>query len=66
MVSAKMAAPSAPKMKFFWNIIYEVIYFVHDITNKILSSDARYLVGPKFVNLKHYYERSFRNIHLQF
>ena len=66
MVSVKMAAPSAPKIKVFWNIIYEVIFFVHDITNKILSSDARYLVGPKFVNLKHYYERSFRNIHLQF
>ena len=34
MVSVKKAAPGAPNIKVFWDIIYEVIFSVHDITNK--------------------------------
>ena len=51
MVSVKKAAPGAPNIKVFWDIIYEVIFSVHDITNKILSRDARYIEGQRFVNL---------------
>ena len=49
MVSAKMATL---KIKVFWNKSYDVIIFVHDITNKILSRDLNYIVHlamwPKF------------------
>ena len=52
MMSAKMATPGLLKIKVFWNIGYDVILFVQDFTNKILSRDSNYTVEvvmwPKF------------------
>ena len=54
IMSAKMATPGLLKIKVFWNKIYDVIIFVHDVTNKILSHDSNYVVDlvmwPKFGN----------------
>ena len=54
MMSAKMATPDLLKIKVFWNIAYDVIPFVQDFTNKILSRDSNYTVEvvmwPKFGN----------------
>ena len=40
MMSAKMATPGLLKIKVFVNKGYDVIIFVHDVTNKILSGDS--------------------------
>ena len=54
MMSAKMATPGLLKIKVFWNKGYDVIIYVHDVTNKILSRDSNYIVDvvmwPKFGN----------------
>ena len=54
MTSAKMATPGLLKIKIFWYKGYDVIIYVHDITNKILSRDSNYIVHvvmwPKFDN----------------
>ena len=42
MMSVKMATLSLLKINLFWNKFYEVIIYVHDVTNKILS---RYVVS---------------------
>ena len=54
MMSARMATPSLLKIKVFWDIGYDVIIYVHDVTNKVLSRDSNYFVNvfmwPKFRN----------------
>ena len=54
MMSAKMAAPGLLKEKVFWNKGYDVVIYVNDVTNKILSHDSNYIVDvvmwPKFGN----------------
>ena len=54
MMSAKMAAPALHKIKVIWNKGYYVIYFVYDVTNKILSHESNYIMDvimwPKFGN----------------
>ena len=54
MISAKMATPGLRKIKIFWKKGYDVIIFVNDVTNEILSSDLDYIVNlvtwPKFGN----------------
>ena len=54
MMSAKMATPGFLKLAVFWNKGYDVIIYVHDVTNKFLSSDSNYAVDvviwPKFSN----------------
>ena len=54
MMSAKMAVPVLFKITGFWNKGYDVIIYVHDVTNKILSRDSSYIVdvviSPKFGN----------------
>ena len=54
MMSAKMATPGLLKITVFWNKGYDVIISVHDVTNKILSSDSNYIIDvvmwPKFGN----------------
>ena len=54
MMSAKLATLGLLKIKVFWNKGYDVITFVCDVTNKILSRDLNYIVDvlmrPKFVN----------------
>ena len=52
IMSAKMASLDLFKIKVFWNKGYDVIIFVHDVTNKVLSRDSNYVVDvvmwPKF------------------
>ena len=54
MMSAKMATPGFLKMKVLLNKDYDVIIYVHEVTNKILSYDSNYIVdeviGQKFGN----------------
>ena len=54
VMSAKMATPGLLKIKIFWKKGYDVIIYVHDVTNKILSCDSNYIVDvvmwPKFGN----------------
>ena len=51
---AKMATPDLLKITAFWNKGYDVIIYVHDVTNKILSRDSNFIVNvvmwPKFGN----------------
>ena len=41
---AKLATLDLLEIKVFWNKIYEVIIFVYDDTNEILSRDSNYIV----------------------
>ena len=54
MMSTKLIALDLLKIKVFWNKGSDVLIYVHDVTNKILSRDANYIVDavmwPKFVN----------------
>ena len=54
MMSAKMSTPGFLKIKVFWNKGYDVIVYVFDITNKILSRVLNYIVDlvmcRKFIN----------------
>ena len=54
MMSTKMATPGILKIKFFWDKCHDIIISVHEVTNKILSSDWDYIVivvmWPKFGN----------------
>ena len=55
-MSTKTAALGVLKIKIFWNKDYDVIIFVRDVTNKVLSNDKKYIVDvdmvmwPKFRN----------------
>ena len=53
-MSAKMATPGFLKMKVLLNKDYDVIIYVHEVTNKIFSRDSNYIVdavmGKKFGN----------------
>ena len=52
VMPAKMATPDL--LKVFWKKGYDVIIYVHDATNKILSCNSNYIVNvvmwPKFGN----------------
>ena len=43
-MAAKMPTAGLLKIKVFWNKCYDVIIYVHDVTNKILSLDSNYNV----------------------
>ena len=43
MMLAKMATPTLLKIKVFSNKGYYIIYYVDDVTNKILSHDSNYI-----------------------
>ena len=45
MMAAKMATLDFLKINLFLNKSYDVINFVHDITNKILSNGWNYYLG---------------------
>ena len=45
MMSAKMATPGLLKITGFRNKGYDVIIYVHDVTNKILSRDSNNVVN---------------------
>ena len=44
MMSAKLVTPGFLKTKIFQNEDYDVIILHHDVTNKILSRDLKYIV----------------------
>ena len=44
MMSAKMAIPDLFEIKVFWSKAYDVMIYVHDVTNKFLSRDSNYIV----------------------
>ena len=46
-----MATSGLLKRKVFWNKGYDVITFVHDITNKFLSFDSNDVVDVVIVDL---------------
>ena len=52
MMSSSIATAVPLKIKVFSNKGYYVIYFVYDVTNKILSNDLNHImdvvIGPKF------------------
>ena len=57
MMSAKLATANLLKIKEifkFWNKAYEVVIFVHRVTNKTLSCNSYYIVNlvmlPNFSN----------------
>ena len=54
MMSAKMTTPGLLRISIFQNKSYDIIIFVHDVTNKILSRDSDYIADvvmwPKFGN----------------
>ena len=54
MMSAKIATPGLLKIKVFWNKAHDVMIFVHNVSNKILSRYSNYIVDvvmwTKFVN----------------
>ena len=43
-MSPKMATPGLLKITVFWNKGYDVIIYVYDVTNKILSRNSNYIV----------------------
>ena len=49
-----MATSDLLKITLFWNKGYDVIIYVDDVTNKVLSRDSNYIVDvfmwPKFGN----------------
>ena len=53
-MSAKMATPGLLKIGVFWNKGYEIIIFVHGVTNNLLSRDSNCIIDmvmwPKFGN----------------
>ena len=54
MMWAKIATQGILKINLFWNIGYDVIAFVCDVTDEILSRGSNYIVDvvirPKFDN----------------
>ena len=52
MMLANLATLGLLKIKVFWNKGYDIIIFVHDVTNKMLSRDSSYnvhvVMWPKF------------------
>ena len=54
MMSTKMITLGLLKIKVFWNKDYDVITYVHDVNNHILSPDSNCIVDvvmwPKFGN----------------
>ena len=54
MMSAKITTPGLLKIRVFLNKVYDVIVFVHDVTNKIVPHDWNYIIDavmwPKLGN----------------
>ena len=44
MISAKLATLGLLKLKVFWNEGYDVMIFLHGVTNEILSRESNYTV----------------------
>ena len=44
MMSGKMATLDLLEIKIFWNKGYDVLTFINEVTNKILSGESNYIV----------------------
>ena len=55
MMSAKLAPLDLFKIKTFSNKSYDVIICVHDVSNKNLSRDSKYIVGVVMLRKFGYY-----------
>ena len=44
MMSEKMATPGFLKIRVFWNKDYDVIIYVHDVTNKFMLCDSNCII----------------------
>ena len=44
MMSAKMANPGLLKIRVLWKKGCDVLFSVHDVTNKFLSRDSKYII----------------------
>ena len=44
MMSAKITTPGYLKIRVFLNKGYDVIIFVHDVTDRILSGESNYII----------------------
>ena len=66
MMPAKMATSDLPKIKVFWKKYYDVLSFVIDVTNKILSRHSNYIVDavtwPKFGNSNISMREGYHNV----
>ena len=66
MLSAKLATLGLVKVKLFWNKSYDVIIFVHDVTNKSLPHELNEIVDvvgwPMFGNSSSISMRSYHNL----
>ena len=65
MMSTKLTSLGLLEKKLFLNVGYGVMFSVHEVVSKILSSDSSYIVDvvmwPKFGD-QHFYERSYHNL----
>ena len=65
-MSAKMATLGLLEVNVVWNKGYDVIFSVHDVTNKILSRDSSYIVDvamwPKFGNSSISMKKNYHNL----
>ena len=52
-MSVEIITPGLPKIKDFWNISYDIIIFVRDATNDILSCDSNYIVDVVMFEILH-------------
>ena len=54
MMSANLVTLSILKIRIFWNLDYDVLISLYDVTNKILLRDSSYIIDvvmwPKFGN----------------
>ena len=54
MMSEKLATLGLLKINVIWNVVYDVISSLYDVTNKILSHDSNYIIEvviwPKLSN----------------
>ena len=59
-----MATPDLLEIRVIWKKGYDVIIFVHDVANKILSRDSNYIINlvmwPKFGSCSIFYEKSYQ------
>ena len=44
IMSGKMAALGLPKINILLNKVYDIIFYVHDITSQVLSRDSNCII----------------------
>ena len=44
IILPKVASAGLLKTKVFWNRVYDIMIYVHDVTKEVLSHDSKYIV----------------------